>query len=84
MKKIFSILAIVAVTVSVASGKILRRQLSIFQASVPETETLALGNMEFVYDYRCIVRLKTMCPATTCSFRSDPTVFPSSQVTRTS
>ena len=55
MKKIFSILAIVAVTVSVASGKILRRQLSIFQASVPETETLALGNMEFVYDYRCIV-----------------------------
>ena len=34
MKKIFSILAIVAVTVSVASGKILRRQLSIFQACI--------------------------------------------------
>lgn len=55
MKKIFLILAIVAVTASVASGKILRRQLSIFQASVPETETLAPEKMEFVYDYRCIV-----------------------------
>ncbi len=39
----------------IASGKILRRQLSIFQASVPETETLAPENMEFVYDYRCCV-----------------------------
>lgn len=55
MKKIFLIFVIVAIAASVASGKIVRRQLSIFQASVPETETLAPENMEFVYDYRCCV-----------------------------
>lgn len=55
MKKTFLILALAAVTASIASGKIVRRQLSIFQASVPETETLAPENMEFVYDYRCCV-----------------------------
>ena len=55
MKKTFLILALVAVTASIASGKILRRQMSIFQASVPETETLAPENMEFVYNYRCCV-----------------------------
>lgn len=37
------------------SGKITRRQLSIYQNTVPETETLANETMEFVYDYRyCI------------------------------
>ena len=55
MKKTFLILVLVAVTASIASGKILRRQLSIFQATVPETETLAPEKMEFVYDYRCCV-----------------------------
>ncbi len=55
MKKIFLILALVAVTATIASGKIRRRQMSIFQASVPETETLAPENMEFVYNYRCCV-----------------------------
>lgn len=55
MKKTFLILALAAVTASIASGKIVRRQLCIFQASVPETETLAPENMEFVYDYRCCV-----------------------------
>ncbi len=55
MKKIFLILVIVAITTAIASGKVLRRQLNIFQASVPETETLASENMEFVYDYRCCV-----------------------------
>lgn len=55
MKKIFFILAIAGVAASVASGKVLRRQLSIFQGSVPETETLAPETMEFVYDYRWCV-----------------------------
>ena len=55
MKKIFLILALAAAAFSIASGKVLRRQLSIFCGSAPETETLAPGNMEFVYDYRCCV-----------------------------
>lgn len=55
MKKIFLILAIAGVAANVASGKVLRRQLSIFQGSVPETETLAPETMEFVYDYRWCV-----------------------------
>ena len=49
------ILALVAVTASIASSKIRRRQMSIFQATVPETETIAPESMEFVYDYRCCV-----------------------------
>lgn len=40
---------------ALASGKVVRRQLSIFQNTVPETETLANETMEFVYDYRCCV-----------------------------
>lgn len=55
MKKIFLIFVIGAIATAIASGKIVRRQLSIFQASVPETETLAPEDMEFVYDYRCCV-----------------------------
>lgn len=55
MKKTFLILALAAVSASIASGKIVRRQMSIFQASVPETETIAPENMEFVYNYRCCV-----------------------------
>ena len=55
MKKTFLILVITLIVTAIASGKIHRRQLSIFQASVPETETLTPENMEFVYDYRYCV-----------------------------
>lgn len=55
MKKTILIPLLAAVTVSMASGKVVRRTLDIFQASVPETETLAHETMEFVYDYRCCV-----------------------------
>lgn len=55
MKKVFFIFVLVAVAVSIASGRVVRRQLSIFQSSVPESETLASETMEFVYDYRCCV-----------------------------
>lgn len=55
MKKalLFSIVA--AVTVAMASGKSMRRVLTIAMNSVPETETLANETMEFVYDYACCV-----------------------------
>lgn len=55
MKKTFFILALVAVTASITTARTVRRQLSIFQSSVPETETIAPENMEFVYDYRFCV-----------------------------
>lgn len=55
MKKTFLTLALVAAMASSATCKTVRRQLSIFQSTVPETETLATGNMEFVYDYRFCV-----------------------------
>ncbi len=55
MKKSILVLGVVAFCVSLASGKVVRRQLSIFPNSVPETETLANETMEFVYDYRCCV-----------------------------
>lgn len=55
MKKIVFTLVIGAIATAIVSGKTVRRQLSIFQASVPETETLAPEEMEFVYDYRCCV-----------------------------
>lgn len=52
MKKTILLIAALAVIITAASGKVVRRQLSIFQNSVPETETLAPETMEFVYDYR--------------------------------
>lgn len=55
MKKTCLALILMTVMATVVSAKVLRRQLSIFQASVPETETIASENMEFVYDYRCCV-----------------------------
>lgn len=55
MNKIFLIVALILITVFAVSGKVVRRHLSIFQSSVPETETLAPENMEFVYEYRCCV-----------------------------
>lgn len=55
MKRIILILAIGATLTAAVSGKVLRRQLSIFQSSVPETETIADETMEFVYDYRCCI-----------------------------
>lgn len=44
------LLAVVMMAIA-ASGKVSRRSLSIFQSSVPETETIAPETMEFVYDY---------------------------------
>ena len=55
MKKIILILTIATVTASIVSGKTIRRKLSIFPSSVPETETIADETMEFVYNYRCCV-----------------------------
>ncbi|WP_290393481.1 hypothetical protein [uncultured Duncaniella sp.] len=55
MKKSFLFLTIVLTIWATVSGKVVRRQLSIFQNTVPETETLANETMEFVYDYRCCV-----------------------------
>lgn len=55
MKKTILILTLVAFAASIAGGKVVRRKLSIFQPTVPETETIAPENMEFVYDYRCCV-----------------------------
>lgn len=52
MKKTILLIAALAVIITMATGKVVRRQLSIFQSSVPETETLAPETMEFVYDYR--------------------------------
>lgn len=56
MNKSLLVIAVAAIVAGMASGKmILRRQLSIFQGTVPETETLTDETMEFVYDYRCCV-----------------------------
>lgn len=55
MKKTILALALLAVISAVSDGKTLRRQLTILPSSVPEAETLAVENMEFVYDYRCCV-----------------------------
>ncbi len=53
MKKPIIILVIGLIMAASASGKATRRKLSIIQNSVPETETLATGTMEFVYSYSC-------------------------------
>lgn len=42
---------IMFLTMTAISAKIVRRTLSIFQSNVPDTETLAIGSMEFVYDF---------------------------------
>lgn len=55
MKKYLLIIMLGMIVSGAASGKTVRRQLSIFQSTVPETETLADEAMEFVYDYRCCV-----------------------------
>lgn len=55
MKKSLLFLLVTLITVAVISAKTLRRQLSIFQPFVPETETIAPETMEFVYEYRCCV-----------------------------
>ncbi len=51
MKKTLVILAMCCVAATLASGKIVRRQLGIYQSTVPETETISPETMEFVYDY---------------------------------
>lgn len=56
MKRTLIYIIITAIVSTIAAdGKTVRRKLSIFPSSVPETETLAPENMEFVYDYRCCV-----------------------------
>lgn len=55
MKRIILTVAVLAIGVAAMSGRSIRRQLSIFPSSVPETETIADESMEFVYDYRCCV-----------------------------
>lgn len=55
MKKTFIIMFVMAIIAMAATGKTLRRKLSIYRTNVPETETLAIGTMEFVYDYKWCV-----------------------------
>lgn len=55
MKRIILFIAIVSVIALMASGRAVRRTLSILMDSVPETETLGNETMEFVYDYRCCI-----------------------------
>ncbi len=55
IRRILLFIVAVLMVSAVMPGKVLRRQLGIFQSSVPETETLADETMEFVYDYRCCV-----------------------------
>ena len=55
MKRTFLIFLVSVLMTGIATGKSIRRQLSIFPSSVPETETIAPESMEFVYDYRCCV-----------------------------
>ena len=64
MKKALLIAAFVTIAASLIAGKIVRQTLNIVQTSVPETETIAQGNMEFVYDYR-------RCVDTTASLDDD-------------
>lgn len=64
MKKSIIILAVAAIAASTVWGKIMRRQLGIITDSVPETETLGVENMEFVYDY-------TYCVDTTGSLKEN-------------
>lgn len=51
MKRTIIILVGTLVLVSALSARVIRRKLSIFNPSVPETETVAQGRIEFVYDY---------------------------------
>lgn len=60
MKKTIIFAAVAAMAVSMASGRTVRRQLSIFDDSVPETEVLGVESMEFVYEYRCCVDTTAM------------------------
>ncbi len=55
MKRIILLVTIIAIIALIASGRAVRRTLSILMDSVPETETLANETMEFVYDYSCCI-----------------------------
>lgn len=67
MKKtsIATLLSIVLIAASAigSHAKTKYRKLSIVQTSVPETETLATGNLEFVYDYRHSIDTTSQDPA---------------------
>ncbi len=62
MKKIIVTIVAVAILSMAASGRVIRRKLSIFQGAVPETVTIAPGTMEFVYDYKCCVDTTEQMP----------------------
>ena len=51
MKRTIIIISLVAAIAMAATGKTIRRQLTILETKVPETETIAPETMEFVYDY---------------------------------
>ena len=51
MKKTAFIIMAAMIFAASMSGKVLRRTISIFQGSAPETEIIATETMEFVYDY---------------------------------
>lgn len=51
MKRTAFLLIAVIIVIMMVSARTVRRTLGILQNSVPETETLATENMEFVYDY---------------------------------
>lgn len=51
MRKTMFVILALALTAASMSGRVSRRTLGIIQNRVPETETLALESMEFVYDY---------------------------------
>lgn len=55
MKRIILFIAVIAAIALMASGRAMRRTLDILMDSVPETETLSNGTMEFVYDYSCCI-----------------------------
>ncbi len=55
MKRTSITILAISIMAMTASGKIIRRQLTILPSSVPETETIAPETMEFVYDYKWCV-----------------------------
>lgn len=51
MQRLFILFTTVCLLAVIMSARTIRRTLGIFVGNVPETETLADGTMEFVYDY---------------------------------
>lgn len=55
MQRLLILLAVASLLALAMSARTIRRTLDIFVGNVPETETLATGTTEFVYDYRYCV-----------------------------